>query len=95
MPPLETYLLSTYLTPVVKNSLRCLGQEPAGYSSYWLCDKCERADSGWPNASNRIAVPECLPDRAQRLAALRIGMPTHEVVGLVGMPDVKTKRGWE
>jgi hypothetical protein len=94
MPPVEkTLLVPLYLVPVVKNSLRCLGQEPKGRAGYWLCTRGE-ADDRNPTRARRIEVPECLPDRAMRLNSLRLGMPPHEVVSLVGMPDLDWQ-GWD
>lgn len=37
----------------------------------------------------RITIPDRLTDRPERLLAVREGMSCHEVVELVGMPDVE------
>jgi hypothetical protein len=78
----RTWLVKLHFVPIAQQSLRCLGRVPLGRAAYWLCREADR------NPSSRIDVPERIADRTARLQQIRVGLLPHEVVAMVGMPDV-------
>lgn len=83
----RTSFVEMGLTQAVQMALRRMGHRSLGIAPYqlWRYDTCE---DQLPRMLTRISVPEVLTDRPSRLTALHEGMSCHEVVELVGMPDV-------
>lgn len=85
----RTWFVKLTLVPVCQMALRCMNHQPIGIAGYWLCD-----DSCSPSQKTRIAVPERISDRSERLEAIRPGMTQCEVTEHVGMPDAG-RRTWD
>ena len=73
----DWWLQTQLFRPVVHHSLRLLGEEPLGYSTYHFTDLRD----------TRYPVPERIPDRYDRAAKVGSSWTAEEVLALLGSPD--------
>lgn len=78
-----------YLRPVVKLALRMLGEEPAGFSCYSF--RLQNPDRDFADCP-ALTAPECIPERAGKLAMVRLDMQPQDVLELLGAPDFLAQR---
>lgn len=73
------WLQTQYMRPLVQYALKLLGEEPLGYATYHF----KKMD----NTERRFPMPEFVPERRARAAAITVAMTAEEVLHLLGSPD--------
>jgi hypothetical protein len=78
--PRGWWLRTQRLRPIVHNSLKLLGEEPAGFPAYSFV-------RGDPSKGELFPIPTHVPDRAVRAQGVNQKMSAWEELQLVGSPD--------
>ncbi|MCA9174641.1 MAG: hypothetical protein KDB14_09145 [Planctomycetales bacterium] len=75
------------IRPLTNLAIRCLGEEPEGYSSYGFFRREFRSRRDREGTVHVLEVPECKSGRDALLPVIRRSMCSRDVLDLLGAPD--------